>query len=79
MSFSGRHPSPSRLAFAEPGDSVPRDSGIRGFLYGRLAGRDVLERARLGAVAGAYACTAPGCTALIPSETLLAADHYWCS
>lgn len=55
------------------------DAFVCGFLYGRLAGRDVLECARLGAVAGAYACTAPGSTALISSETLLAADHYWCS
>ncbi len=44
------------------------DAYVCGFLHGRLAGRSVLECARLGAVAGAYACTAPD--ALIPRETL---------
>ncbi|WP_312870338.1 carbohydrate kinase family protein [Streptomyces himalayensis] len=47
------------------------DAYVCGFLYGRLTGRDVLECARLGAVAGAYACTAPGSTALISPEALL--------
>ncbi|WP_309484338.1 carbohydrate kinase family protein [Streptomyces himalayensis] len=47
------------------------DAYVCGFLYGRLTGRDVLESARLGAVAGAYACTAPGSTALISPEALL--------
>ncbi|MCO5997254.1 carbohydrate kinase family protein [Actinoallomurus rhizosphaericola] len=46
------------------------DAFVCGFLYGRLAGRDVEECARLGAVAGAYACTAPGSTALISAEAL---------
>jgi acarbose 7IV-phosphotransferase len=55
------------------------DAFVCGFLYGRLAGRDVLECARLGAVAGAYACTAPGSTALIAPEALLAADQAWSS
>jgi sugar/nucleoside kinase (ribokinase family) len=47
------------------------DAYVCGFLYGRLAGRDVRECARLGAIAGAHACTAPGSTALISRETLL--------
>ncbi|WP_443051057.1 PfkB family carbohydrate kinase [Streptomyces sp. JV185] len=34
------------------------DAYVCGFLYGRPAGRDRLECGRLGAVAGAYACTA---------------------
>ncbi|MFF9570096.1 carbohydrate kinase family protein [Streptomyces sp. NPDC014685] len=46
------------------------DAYVCGFLYGRLAGRSPLECARLGAVAGAYACTAPGSTALVPQEVL---------
>lgn len=50
------------------------DAFVTGFLYGRLDGRDVRACARLGAVAGAYACTAPGSTALIGREALLAAD-----
>ncbi|GAA0321662.1 carbohydrate kinase family protein [Actinoallomurus spadix] len=49
------------------------DAFVCGFLYGRLAGRDVEECARLGTVAGAYACTAPGSTALIPADALLTA------
>ncbi|MCT4351984.1 PfkB family carbohydrate kinase [Streptomyces sp. Je 1-79] len=48
------------------------DAYVSGFLYGMLAGRDVLDCARLGAVAGAHACTAPGSTALITPEALLA-------
>ncbi|MGW2183073.1 carbohydrate kinase family protein [Streptomyces sp. NPDC001732] len=51
------------------------DAYVCGFLYGRLAGRDPLECARLGAVAGAYACTAPGSTALVPQEALPVSDH----
>ncbi|MET9437308.1 PfkB family carbohydrate kinase [Streptomyces sp. NPDC006551] len=51
------------------------DAFVSGFLYGRLAGRDVLDCARLGAVAGAHACTAPGSTALIGEDALLAADR----
>lgn len=50
------------------------DAFVTGFLYGRLDGRDVRDCARLGAVAGAYACTAPGSTALIGREALLTAD-----
>jgi sugar/nucleoside kinase (ribokinase family) len=51
------------------------DAYVSGFLYGRLGGRDVLGCARLGAVAGAHACTAPGSTALITERALLAADN----
>ncbi|MGW7432320.1 carbohydrate kinase family protein [Streptomyces sp. NPDC054861] len=51
------------------------DAFVAGFLYGRLAGRDVLDCARLGAVAGAHACTGPGSTALIDEESLLASDR----
>jgi transposase-like protein len=59
---------------------VVRDRWQREDGDGRLrAGRDVLECARLGAVAGAYACTAPGSTALIAPEALLAADQAWSS
>jgi sugar/nucleoside kinase (ribokinase family) len=36
------------------------DAFTSGFLHGRLAGRDLEECARLGAVAGAYACTTAG-------------------
>ncbi|MFI6947956.1 carbohydrate kinase family protein [Streptomyces sp. NPDC050422] len=50
------------------------DAFVTGFLYGRLDGRDALGSARLGAVAGAFACTAPGSTAMIGHEALLAAD-----
>ncbi|WRZ79044.1 carbohydrate kinase family protein [Streptomyces sp. NBC_01022] len=50
------------------------DAFVTGFLYGRLDGRDALGSARLGAVAGAYACTAPGSTAMIGREALLAAE-----
>ncbi|MBT2442449.1 carbohydrate kinase family protein [Streptomyces sp. ISL-36] len=49
------------------------DAYVSGFLYGRLGGRDVLDCARLGTVAGAHACTAPGSTALIGPEALSAA------
>ncbi|WUL81789.1 carbohydrate kinase family protein [Streptomyces sp. NBC_00342] len=51
------------------------DAFVTGFLYGRLEGRDVHDCARLGAVAGAYACTGPGSTALIGRDALLAAGH----
>ncbi|MEV0096739.1 PfkB family carbohydrate kinase [Streptomyces sp. NPDC050738] len=54
------------------------DAYVSGFLYGRLAGRTPLECARLGAVSGAYACTAPGSTTLIGAEALLA-DQAWSS
>ncbi|TXS04147.1 carbohydrate kinase family protein [Streptomyces sp. col6] len=49
------------------------DAFVTGFLYGRLDGRKPLECARLGAVAGAYACTAPGSTAMIGRAELLGA------
>jgi sugar/nucleoside kinase (ribokinase family) len=51
------------------------DAFVSGFLHGMLAGRDVLDCARLGAVVGAHACTAPGSTALITAEALLAATR----
>jgi sugar/nucleoside kinase (ribokinase family) len=41
------------------------DAYVCGFLYGRLAGRDLEDCARLGALAGAHACTGEGSTALI--------------
>lgn len=47
------------------------DAFVTGFLYGRLDGREPVECARLGAVAGAYACTAPGSTAMIGRAELL--------
>ncbi len=40
------------------------DAYVCGFLYGRLAGRDLEECARMGALAGAHACTGEGTTAL---------------
>ncbi|WP_031507958.1 carbohydrate kinase family protein [Streptomyces megasporus] len=46
------------------------DAFVCGFLYGRLAGRDVAECVRLGTVAGAHACTAGGSAALIGPEAL---------
>jgi sugar/nucleoside kinase (ribokinase family) len=46
------------------------DAYVSGFLYGRLAGRRVEDCARLGAVAGAYACTGNGSSALICREGL---------
>ncbi|GAA2984323.1 sugar kinase [Streptomyces drozdowiczii] len=49
------------------------DAFVTGFLYGRLDGREPSECARLGAVAGAFACTAPGSTALIGRAGLLGA------
>lgn len=48
------------------------DAYVSGFLYGQLAGRDLDGCARLGAVAGAYACTVEGSSSLISSEALLA-------
>ncbi|TDQ46116.1 carbohydrate kinase family protein [Actinorugispora endophytica] len=51
------------------------DAFVSGFLYGRLAGRDPVECARLGALAGAHACTAPGSTSLISREALLEPDR----
>ncbi|TJZ57502.1 carbohydrate kinase family protein [Streptomyces piniterrae] len=47
------------------------DAFTCGFLYGRLEGRDLEECARLGAIAGAHACTARGThTALIKPDEL---------
>lgn len=47
------------------------DAYVCGFLYGQLSGLDVEESARLGALAGAHACTGEGSTALIGPEGLL--------
>ncbi|MFJ6748771.1 carbohydrate kinase family protein [Streptomyces sp. NPDC091266] len=50
------------------------DAFTSGFLYGRLAGRDLEDCVRLGAVAGAHACTAQGThTALVGPADLRAA------
>jgi sugar/nucleoside kinase (ribokinase family) len=49
------------------------DAYVSGFLYGRLAGRSLEECARLGALAGAYACTVGGNSSLIGPEALAAA------
>jgi sugar/nucleoside kinase (ribokinase family) len=61
-------------AVAPPGPVVDSngagDAFVSGFLYGRRAGRDLEECARLGAVAGAYACTGEGSSALIGAELL---------
>ncbi|MFK4226598.1 carbohydrate kinase family protein [Streptomyces sp. NPDC019890] len=46
------------------------DAYVCGFLYGRLAGRDLEDCARLGALAGAHACTGEGSTALISAAGL---------
>lgn len=48
------------------------DAYLCGFLYGRLTGRKLEECARLGALAGAYACTGEGSAALIGLDDLLA-------
>ncbi|MFI0710117.1 carbohydrate kinase family protein [Streptomyces inhibens] len=49
------------------------DAFACGFLYGRLAGRPLEDCARLGAVAGAYACTSPGThTTLVGPDELRA-------
>ncbi|WP_351236629.1 carbohydrate kinase family protein [Streptomyces sp. NPDC002133] len=50
------------------------DAYVCGFLYGRLAGRPAADCARLGAVAGAHACTGRGSSALIRPEELAAAQ-----
>lgn len=47
------------------------DAYVCGFLHGRLAGRGLEECARLGALAGAHACTAEGGEALIGPDALL--------
>ncbi|MFI6283996.1 carbohydrate kinase family protein [Streptomyces sp. NPDC051018] len=49
------------------------DAYVCGFLYGRLSGRDLEDSARLGALAGAHACTGEGTTALISRAAMLAA------
>lgn len=49
------------------------DAFLSGFLHGWRTGRDLLECARLGAVAGAHACTGEGSTALIGLAELEAA------
>jgi sugar/nucleoside kinase (ribokinase family) len=36
------------------------DAFVSGFLHGRLSGRPIEECVRLGAVAGAHACTVRG-------------------
>ncbi|MFF8958500.1 carbohydrate kinase family protein [Streptomyces sp. NPDC014894] len=65
-------------AVAPPGPVVDSngagDAYVCGFLYGRLSGLGLEECARLGAVAGAHACTGTGGTALIGRERLLAAQ-----
>ncbi|HEX4812930.1 MAG TPA: PfkB family carbohydrate kinase [Nonomuraea sp.] len=47
------------------------DAFVSGFLYGRLRGRPLAECVRLGAVAGAHACTVPGTHESPISESLL--------
>ncbi|WP_046499526.1 carbohydrate kinase family protein [Streptomyces odonnellii] len=47
------------------------DAYVCGFLYGRLAGLDLEACARMGAVAGAYACTSGGNEALIGPDALV--------
>ncbi|MFF7200198.1 carbohydrate kinase family protein [Streptomyces sp. NPDC008141] len=65
-------------AVAPPGRVVDSngagDAYVSGFLYGRLGGRDLEECARLGALAGAHACTGEGSTALIGQEQIRAAQ-----
>ncbi|MFJ7996046.1 carbohydrate kinase family protein [Streptomyces sp. NPDC096310] len=72
----GRTPRPVR-ATVPPAPVVDSngagDAYVCGFLYGRLAGLDLEQSAALGAVAGAYACTAEGSEALIGRDELLAA------
>lgn len=59
-----RTPRPIRDATVPPGPVLDSngagDAYVSGFLYGRLADRDLEECARLGARAGAYACTTEG-------------------
>ncbi|MGW1885063.1 carbohydrate kinase family protein [Streptomyces sp. NPDC001970] len=50
------------------------DAYVCGFLYGRLAGLPAADCARLGAVAGAHACTGRGSSTLIRPEDLAAAQ-----
>ncbi|MGY5129172.1 carbohydrate kinase family protein [Streptomyces nigrescens] len=77
LSADDRTPRPVPAA-VPPGPVVDSngagDAFTSGFLYGRLAGRSLEECARLGAVAGAYACTSRGThTALVGPEELHAA------
>lgn len=52
------------------------DSFLAGFLYGYLAGRPVTESARLGTIAGAWACRSAGThTSFITAAELAAADQ----
>ncbi|AWN30916.1 carbohydrate kinase family protein [Streptomyces sp. NEAU-S7GS2] len=77
LSADDRTPRPVPAA-VPPGPVVDSngagDAFTSGFLYGRLAGRSLEECARLGAVAGAYACTSRGThTALVGPQELHAA------
>ncbi|WP_323450493.1 carbohydrate kinase family protein [Streptomyces yaizuensis] len=68
---------PLRIPAARPPAPVVDTNGagdayVSGFLHGRLAGLDPLSCARQGAVAGAYACTGEGTTALIGGAELSA-------
>ncbi|MGY5077835.1 carbohydrate kinase family protein [Streptomyces nigrescens] len=77
LSADDRTPRPVPAAIP-PGPVVDSngagDAFTSGFLYGRLAGRSLEECARLGAVAGAYACTSRGThTALVGPQELHAA------
>ncbi|GAA3688468.1 hypothetical protein GCM10022224_062430 [Nonomuraea antimicrobica] len=49
------------------------DAFVSGFLYGTLRGRPLEECVRLGAIAGAHACTAPGTHESPITESLLLA------
>ncbi|WP_093797746.1 carbohydrate kinase family protein [Streptomyces sp. Wb2n-11] len=66
------HPIPATVP---PGPVVDSngagDAYVSGFLYGRLTGRGLEECARLGARAGAHACTTEGNTGLIGPGDLL--------
>lgn len=63
-------------ATAPPGPVVDSngagDAYLCGFLYGRLDGRSLEECGRLGALAGAHACTGEGDASLIGLDALLA-------
>lgn len=54
------------------------DAFLCGFLYGHMRGLDLASCARLGATAGAYACTANGNLALIDAATLGSAQVSRC-
>ncbi|MEU9101036.1 PfkB family carbohydrate kinase [Streptomyces sp. NPDC048361] len=51
------------------------DAYVSGFLYGRLSGLAPQHCARIGAIAGAHACTAPAATDPLTLERLLATDQ----